>query len=54
MTVEIVECLGCVLSGYLLEDDRSTGMSINEVRDIVYFVVDYKPQVVFCCVLVRC
>ncbi len=43
MAMEIVECLGGVLSGDLLKNNRSTRMRIYEFRDVVYSVVDNEP-----------
>lgn len=51
MSVEIVEGLGAVLTSYLGEDDVTAGVSIEEVGQVVNFVVDDYPEVVFCVML---
>jgi hypothetical protein len=43
LSVEVVECLRCVGSCYLLKDVFSARMSVNEFCCIVDFGVDYKP-----------
>ena len=49
--MQVVKCLGRVLSSYLLKNNGSTGMSIYEIRNIVYSVVNDEPQIFFRCVL---
>lgn len=45
--MEIVEGLGSILSSNLLENNRTPGMSIYEIGNIIYFVVNDKPQIFF-------
>ena len=54
MAVEVVEGFGCVLAGDLTEDDFATGMCVDEVGDVVDFVVDDDPDVFFRGVLLGC
>lgn len=53
MTVEVVEGVGCVLAGDLLEDDCAARVGVDEFGDVVDFVVDDEPEVFFCGVLLR-
>lgn len=45
MSVEVVEGFGCVLAGDLTEDDFAAWVCVDEVGDVVDFVVDDDPEV---------
>lgn len=49
--MEVVEGDGGVGASYLLENDRATGVGIDEIRQVVDFVIDNTPQVFGCVVL---
>ena len=39
--MEVVEGFGCVLAGYLEQDDGAARVGVDEVGHVVDFVVDY-------------
>jgi hypothetical protein len=45
LSVKVVEGLRGILSGNLAEDDFAAGVGVEEVGDIVDFVVDDDPEV---------
>lgn len=47
LSVEVVEVDGGVLAGDLSEHDAPTGVGVNEIGEVIDFVVDDAPQGVF-------
>lgn len=54
MSVEIVEGLGRICASYLGEDDGAARVGVDEVGQIVYFVIDDCPDILLGVVLSRC